>query len=138
MDAPASAKLNNFGRLGTRNLKFLNFFRVLIYVGGLALSGCTRVNVGSTAPTVPPGTAVLSWDAPTKGIDGTPITNLAGYHVYYGTSVEAMDQLVDVPGAANTSVSIGNLGSGTYYFSVAAYTTAGIEGLKAMPVSKAL
>ena len=27
----------------------------------------------------------LSWDPPTTNADGTPLTDLAGYKVYYGT-----------------------------------------------------
>jgi hypothetical protein len=123
--------------IGKRNHKSCNICKAFIYLGALALSDCSKVDE-PIAPPIPPGTAALSWDAPTKNINGTPITNLAGYRVYYGTSIDAMNQRVDVPGAANTSVSISNLGSGTYYFSVAAYTDAGIEGLKAIPVSKTL
>jgi hypothetical protein len=31
------------------------------------------------------GQATLSWDPPTTNVDGTPLTDLAGYKVYYGT-----------------------------------------------------
>jgi len=34
------------------------------------------------------GTATLTWTASTTGVDGTPLTNLAGYRIYYGTSVK--------------------------------------------------
>ena len=38
----------------------------------------------SSNPVVPPYTApaVLSWTAPTANVDGTPLTNLAGFNVY--------------------------------------------------------
>ncbi len=32
------------------------------------------------------GSAMLMWDAPTTNADGTPLTDLAGYRVYWGTS----------------------------------------------------
>jgi hypothetical protein len=35
------------------------------------------------------GSATLSWAAPTENMDGTPLTNLAGYQIYYGTSAAA-------------------------------------------------
>jgi ABC-type glycerol-3-phosphate transport system substrate-binding protein len=31
--------------------------------------------------------ATLTWDAPTTNVDGTPLTDLAGYKVYYGTAL---------------------------------------------------
>ena len=33
------------------------------------------------------GSATLSWTPPTQNMDGTPLTNLAGYRVYWGTSL---------------------------------------------------
>ena len=35
------------------------------------------------------GSAALSWAVPTENTDGTPLTNLAGYQIYYGTSATA-------------------------------------------------
>jgi hypothetical protein len=32
------------------------------------------------------GQATLSWTAPDENTDGTPLINLAGYRIYYGTS----------------------------------------------------
>jgi len=34
------------------------------------------------------GTATLTWTAPTTRADGTSLRNLAGYRVYYGTSMK--------------------------------------------------
>jgi hypothetical protein len=55
------------------------------------------------------------------------VTNLAGYHVYYGTSSSALTTVVVVSGASATSVSVENLPLGTYYFAVVAYNTDGVE-----------
>jgi hypothetical protein len=52
---------------------------------------------------------------------------VAGYHIYYGTSADSMTQVVDVPGAGAVSYSIANLAPGTYYFGVASYDTDKIE-----------
>jgi len=32
------------------------------------------------------GTALLSWTAPTENSDGSPLTDLAGYKIHYGSS----------------------------------------------------
>ncbi len=31
--------------------------------------------------------ATLTWDAPTTNVDGTPLTDLAVYKIYYGTAL---------------------------------------------------
>ena len=73
------------------------------------------------------GTVSLSWAAPTENTNGTAVTDLAGYHIHYGTSASALSSEIDVPGAATTSYEISNLSAGTYYFTVSAYNSLGVE-----------
>jgi Fibronectin type III domain len=95
-------------------------------------------------PSAPPGTgngtgtATLTWTAPTENTDGTALTDLAGYHIYYGTSAEALTQEVDVPGAVTTTYEISGLSSGTYYFAVTAYSSIGIESAESNVGSKTI
>lgn len=72
------------------------------------------------------GAATLSWTPPTQNTDGSSLSNLAGYRVYYGTSAGALTQSVQVS-AGVTSYMIENLAPATYYFSVRSYTTGGVE-----------
>ena len=58
------------------------------------------------------GTATLSWDAPTTNADGTPLTDLAGYKVYYGTSSHTYSQNIDVSNV--TTYTVNNLTDGAY------------------------
>jgi hypothetical protein len=60
-------------------------------------------------------------------VDGTPVTNLAGYRVKYGQQASNLSETVSVPSPGITSVVIENLSTGTWYFAVSAYTTANIE-----------
>lgn len=76
---------------------------------------------------VPQGSATLSWSPPTSNVDGTPVTNLAGYRVKYGQQASNLSETVSVPSPGITSVVIENLSAGTWYFAVSAYTTANIE-----------
>jgi hypothetical protein len=69
----------------------------------------------------------LSWAAPTKNADGTPVTDLAGYHIYYGPSANELTKKIDVAGAASTAYVVAGLTSGTYYFSLVAYNSAGLD-----------
>jgi hypothetical protein len=73
------------------------------------------------------GSVKLSWMAPTENTDGTPITNLAGYHIYYGAGSGEMTATVTVAGAAATTYTIAGLAAGTYYFSVRAYNSEGVD-----------
>ena len=72
------------------------------------------------------GAATLSWSPPTENVDGTPLTNLAGYRVLYGQASASLNQQVDIPTAGVTSAVIEGLASGTWYFAVKAYTTANV------------
>jgi hypothetical protein len=84
-----------------------------------------RVQPAATSTTV---SVKLSWAAPTENTDGTPVTELAGYHIYYGTNPTELTLSASVAGAASTTYVVGDLPSGgTYYFSVVAYNSAGVD-----------
>lgn len=70
------------------------------------------------------GDATLSWDAPTTNADGTPLTDLGGYKVYYGTASRVYGTPIDVKNVLTYKV-IG-VTKGTY-FAVTAYDTSGNE-----------
>jgi hypothetical protein len=84
------------------------------------------------------GSAVLSWTKPTHNSDGTPLTNLAGYHVHYGTSEGSLNRQVTVGSPNATSASIENLNGGKWYFAMSAYTSAGVDGATSGSVSKTI
>jgi hypothetical protein len=68
----------------------------------------------------------LSWDAPTANADGTTLTDLAGYKVYYCTSSGDYSEYIDVGNVLSYMVS--DLENGfVYYFAVTAYDTSGNE-----------
>jgi hypothetical protein len=99
----------------------------------LSLCGCSKV------PLVQRGTAKLSWTAPTQNSDGSKITDLAGYYIYYGTNPSALNQTIQVHDPGTTAYTLSSLKSGTtYYFSVAAYTATGIRGGASATVSLAI
>ena len=75
------------------------------------------------------GTASLDWTAVTQNMDGTTLTNLAGYNIHYGTSAGNMSQTIQVTNPSLTAYVVTNLSSGAWYFAVAAYTSGGIEGV---------
>lgn len=84
------------------------------------------------------GTATLNWTPPLDNTDGTVIANLAGYKIYYGTTSTALNQTIQVGNAGLSSYSFSNLASGTWYFGVTAYTSAGTESALSNIASKAV
>lgn len=74
------------------------------------------------------GTATLSWTPPTQNVDGTPLTNLAGYKIYYGVAEGDYPNeiLINNPGIATYVVEY--LTPNTYYFVATAVNVQGLEG----------
>ena len=99
-------------------------------------------NIDVTAPPPPPvgssGSATLNWTAPTKNTDGTPLTDLAGYIIRYGTDEAAMTQSIRVSSAATTEYEISNLTPGTYYFEVIALSSEGTQSTPSDVQSKTI
>jgi hypothetical protein len=78
---------------------------------------------GNTTLTVTPaGTISLAWDPPTTNADGSPLTDLAGYKIYYGTAFGTYDHSIDV-GNVTTYTLTGLAQGQTYYIAVIAYDT---------------
>jgi len=81
------------------------------------------------------GTATLDWMPPTENTDGSVLTNLAGYTVYYGTSAANLTQSVKITNPGLTAYTLSNLPSGTWYFAVTSYSSTGIESSRSGVVS---
>ena len=92
----------------------------------------------STA-TASTGSATVQWANPTQNTNGTTLMNLAGVHLYYGTSASALTHEITVASTTQISYTIAGLTAGTWYFGAKAYNTSGIEsawsdiGSKAIP-----
>ncbi len=99
---------------------------------------CTGTSGNAVAmTTVTLREAVLSWQAPTKNVDGSTLTNLAGYKIYYGTASNNYTQTVSVSGASTTTWTL-PLAPGTYYFALTAADSTGTESAKTSEVSKTI
>ena len=90
-------------------------------------NGSASAALAAFSITVTMGSASLSWTAPTENTNGAPLTNLAGYTIYYGPSASEMTQTIQVANPGATSYVVGNLSAGTYYFAISAYTTMGTQ-----------
>jgi hypothetical protein len=79
----------------------------------------------------------LGWTPPTQNSNGTPLTNLAGYKIYYGTTSQDYSQNIKLANASLSRYVVSDLPAGTYYFAITAYNTQGIESPVSGEVSAA-
>ena len=82
------------------------------------------------------GSATLSWTAPTTNTDGSPLTDLSGYVIYYGSTAGAMTQSAQITDPTVTSYTVSGLTTGTWYFEIMAVNSANVDSAPAGTVSK--
>ena len=105
-------------------------------------SASTATGPSTTASTSPPpptsGNATLSWQAPTTDTNGAPLTDLAGYSIYYGTSATDLTDTIQLTSVGIQTYVIDNLAPGTWYFAVKAVASTGVESALSDVVSKTI
>jgi Putative Ig domain len=84
------------------------------------------------------GTATLDWTPPTENVDGTVLTNLAGYKLYYGTSASSLSESVKISNPGLSSYTVSNLSSGTWYFAITAISASGTESAQSGVVTASM
>lgn len=69
----------------------------------------------------------IAWTPPTDNLDGTPLVNLSGYRIHYGTESQNYSDSVDISNAGMTRYVLDSLPPGKYYFALTALSGAGSE-----------
>jgi hypothetical protein len=69
----------------------------------------------------------LSWQAPTQNEDGSPLTDLAGYKLYWGTTPGEYPSSVTIDNPGVLTYVLDNLVPNTYYFVATAFNSEGTE-----------
>ena len=87
----------------------------------------TPSRISNPSRTAATGAVTLTWVPPADNTNGTPLTDLAGYHIHYGTNPENLTQVIDLASTSTTEYEVSGLAPGTYYFAISAYTTEGAE-----------
>lgn len=105
---------------------------------GASSASIPAFSIGVNAPSSSTGMATVSWVAPTRNTNGTSLTNLAGFKIYYGTSIDRLDHVVDVPSVGLSTFVIDDLAPAKWYFGVSAYTSTGIESSRSALASKTI
>ncbi|ANO52068.1 putative Ig domain-containing protein [Woeseia oceani] len=84
------------------------------------------------------GSATLTWAAPSLNTDGTPLVDLSGYRIYWGTTSGNYDNSVTINNPGLTTYVVENLAPGTYEFVSTALNAAGMESGYSNPVSRTI
>jgi hypothetical protein len=84
------------------------------------------------------GSARLTWVPPTTNSDGSPLTNLSGFKIYWGTSAGSYSSSVAIMSAGIATYTVENLTPNTYYFAVTALNSAGAESVLSNTASKTI
>lgn len=92
----------------------------------------------TATPTPTTGTATVSWVAPTQNTNGTPLTDLAGFNIHYGSSSSSLTQKIQVQGPGITNYVVTGLSTGTWYFAVSSVATDGAESAYSAVSSKTI
>lgn len=82
------------------------------------------------------GSATLSWTSPTVNSDGSPLTDLAGYKIYWGTSPGGYTQSARIENPGITTYMVEQLTPGTWYFAASAFNAMDVESQLTNPASK--
>jgi hypothetical protein len=75
----------------------------------------------------PSSSVTLSWAAPTQNTDGSALTNLTGYIIYYGNTASTLNQSVTLNSPGVLTYVITDLAAGSWYFAVKAVSSSGVE-----------
>lgn len=113
----------------------------LLAVVLLASCGGNDNSITPTRDAVQPAGAVgavtLSWIIPTEQDDGTPLTDLAGFYIYFGG---ASGDYTDTIRIENPSINLyiveGLTVGSTYYFAATSFNSLGVESVFSNEVSK--
>ncbi len=79
-----------------------------------------------------------SWQAPTNNADGSTLTDLAGYKLYYGTESGVYPNVVDINNPGISTYVVDGLSPGTYYFTITAVDNVGNESAFAIEASRSI
>jgi hypothetical protein len=117
-----TGKLSGVAAAGTEGL----YGNIEIEVSdGAAKSALPAFSVEVTQVVI--GSATLSWDAPLNNVDGSALTDLAGYKLYYGRDPGNYGNKILIENPGVTTYVVENLVADTYFFAVTAINESGVE-----------
>lgn len=97
----------------------LGIFCVLL-VFGFSLAGCDTRDVDT-------GTITFEWDPPVENENGSRLTNLAGYRLYWGPPERPFQNRIDIDSPGTTSYVLKDLPDGEWHLGISAVNERGVE-----------
>lgn len=94
---------------------------------GTATSALAAFDIEVVAAGAAGGAVTVSWTAPVVNADGTPLTDLAGFKIYWGTREGEYSNSVSIDNPGTTTYVVDQLLPATYYFVVRAVNKDGVE-----------
>jgi hypothetical protein len=82
------------------------------------------------------GSVTLSWTAPTENEDGSVLTDLAGFNLYWGTTPGSYSNSVRIADPNIATYTVDGLAPGTYEFVGTSFNAAGVESVYSNPTTK--
>ncbi len=84
------------------------------------------------------GSVTLSWYPPTQNADGSALTDLAGYRIYFGHDADALDRVITLQNSGLTRLVVEDLATATWHFSMTSLNSSGSESARSPMVSKTI
>ncbi len=125
----------NYVKSSQNSSKFylLSFFFGLSALLLSACGGSSSSNTNNIAASTPQSeqsnsTIKVSWEAPTFNENGSELTNLSGFKIYYGQSAHILDKVIIINDPQQTFIKIDALpAERLYFFSITAFNDSGFE-----------
>ncbi len=110
---------------------------VLTLLLAVIISACGGGGGGSvTVNQVGLGSTTLQWMPPTQNENGSPLTDLTGYKIYYGNESGKYQTSIQIDNPGIAIYVVENLTPNTYYFVLTAINSSGVESQFSNEVSK--
>ena len=103
--------------------------------GGAGFGSPATATISVPNASTTTSSVTLSWLAPTENTDGTALTNLSGFHIFYGTSKNNLTEEVSIDSVGQLTCVIDELTSGTWFFEVIAVSSSGNQSGPSTTVS---
>ena len=103
--------------------------------------GHTKISLPAFAITVSGkgnGSATLSWYPPTQNADGSYLSDLAGYRIYFGRSADTLNSTIVLTNPGLSRYMVEGLPSARWYFAMTAYDHNGNESRRSPTVNKSV
>jgi hypothetical protein len=84
------------------------------------------------------GSATITWNPPTTNTDGSALTDLAGFRIYWGTTRDDYPNSVAINSPGISSYVITDLVAGTYFFVMTSLNSSGEESAYSNAASKTI